>query len=65
MRVEQWPCNGSYNQNWAYVMNGAGRSLENEGMIVNTASGASILAASTTAVAWSSRMAIHRLHVAL
>jgi hypothetical protein len=34
--VEQWPCNGSYNQNWAYVVNGAGRSLENEGMIVNT-----------------------------
>lgn len=37
--VEQWPCNGSYNQNWAYVMNGAGRSLENEGMIVNTPQG--------------------------
>lgn len=32
--VEQWPCNGSYNQNWGLVNDGPGWGLESEGMVV-------------------------------
>jgi len=37
--VEQWPCNGSYNQSWVYIHDGPGWGLSNEGMVVNTAQG--------------------------
>lgn len=37
--VEQWPCNGSYNQSWVYIHDGPGWGLSNEGMVVNTPQG--------------------------
>jgi Ricin-type beta-trefoil lectin domain-like len=37
--VEQWPCNGSYNQNWMLVRLGAGWGLVSEGMVVNNSQG--------------------------
>lgn len=39
--VEQYPCNGSYNQSWVLILDGPAWALANRGMVINTSQGPS------------------------